>query len=53
MKATERELIDIGSHDCRWPTGDNVKRMTYCGQRVRPGSSYCDEHAMKARGERT
>lgn len=35
-------LLDLTATSCRYPHGD--RKLTFCGQPVRDGSSYCDAH---------
>ncbi len=35
-------LVDLGSHDCRWPL--DGPEIRFCGHLQQEGSSYCAEH---------
>ena len=40
------KMEDLGPHQCRWPYGDDLP-FTYCGERVKRGTSWCEEHFAK------
>ena len=43
------KLSELDSHTCRWPLGDpKDENFCFCGQKVRAGQTYCDEHAAIA-----
>ena len=43
------KLTELDSHTCRWPIGDpKDDRFCFCGNKVRAGQTYCDEHAAIA-----
>jgi GcrA cell cycle regulator len=43
------KLHELDSHTCRWPIGDpKDDRFCFCGNKVRAGQTYCDEHAAIA-----
>ncbi len=43
------KLSELDSHTCRWPIGDpKDEDFCFCGKKVRPGQTYCDEHAAIA-----
>lgn len=43
------KLSELDSHTCRWPIGDpKDDRFCFCGNKVRAGQTYCDEHAAIA-----
>ena len=43
------KLQELDSHTCRWPIGDpKDDRFCFCGNKVRAGQTYCDEHAAIA-----
>jgi hypothetical protein len=38
-------LLDLGTRDCRYCSGDPLTAdHSFCGQRVKPGSSWCPSH---------
>jgi hypothetical protein len=42
-------LLDLPDDVCRWPIGDIDKEgFCFCCARQLPGSSYCEEHAIKS-----
>ncbi len=42
-------LTDLDNHTCRWPIGDpKDENFHFCGNKVRIGQTYCDEHAAIA-----
>lgn len=42
-------LTDLDNHTCRWPIGDpKDDNFHFCGNKVRIGQTYCDEHAAIA-----
>ena len=43
-------LEDLNDSVCRWPIGDGPP-YAFCGCKVKPGSSYCPEHAKIAKGK--
>lgn len=44
MSARKR-LIDLGSNECKFCTGDPLTAdHSFCGNPVRPGSSWCESH---------
>jgi len=43
------KLTDLDSHTCRWPIGDpKDENFHFCGNKVKTGQTYCDEHAAIA-----
>lgn len=43
------QLSELDSHTCRWPIGDpKDDHFCFCGNKVRAGQTYCDEHAAIA-----
>ena len=43
------KLSELDSHTCRWPIGDpKDDHFCFCGNKVRAGQTYCDEHAAIA-----
>ena len=43
------KLSELNSHTCRWPIGDpKDDHFCFCGNKVRAGQTYCDEHAAIA-----
>ena len=43
------KLCELDSHTCRWPIGDpKDDHFCFCGNKVRAGQTYCDEHAAIA-----
>jgi GcrA cell cycle regulator len=47
-------LTDLDNHTCRWPIGDpKDDNFHFCGNKVRIGQTYCDEHAAIAYVKRT
>ena len=44
-------LLDLTSHDCRFPFGDGP--FTFCGCPVATGKPYCAEHVELTKRERT
>ena len=42
-------LTDLDNHTCRWPIGDpKDENFHFCGNKVRSGQTYCEEHAVIA-----
>ncbi len=42
-------LVELDNHTCRWPIGDpKDENFHFCGNKVRVGQTYCDEHAAIA-----
>ncbi|MBE6452850.1 MAG: GcrA cell cycle regulator [Alphaproteobacteria bacterium] len=42
-------LVELDNHTCRWPIGDpKDENFHFCGNKVRIGQTYCDEHAAIA-----
>jgi GcrA cell cycle regulator len=37
-------IIDLGAHDCRFPTGEDDGTHLFCGALVKEKSSYCPGH---------
>ena len=35
-------MLNAGVNDCRWPVGGRGPTMRVCGERTKPGSSYCE-----------
>lgn len=45
----ERELIDLHSDECRWPTHTDEKwHHKFCGHPVVPGEPYCHFHLRRS-----
>lgn len=43
------KLTDLDSHTCRWPIGDpKDENFHFCGNKVKTGQTYCEEHAAIA-----
>lgn len=43
------KLSELNNHTCRWPIGDpKDDHFCFCGNKVRAGQTYCDEHAAIA-----
>ena len=42
-------IVDLEAHHCRWIEGDvDEDRTVYCGQQIKDGFHYCEQHAMRA-----
>lgn len=43
--SARRRLLDLGSDDCRYCNGDPLTAdHSFCGEPVRPGTSWCEAH---------
>jgi GcrA cell cycle regulator len=48
--AQRRSLLELASHDCRWPVGDpSTADFFFCGAEVLRGKPYCRAHGERAR----
>jgi GcrA cell cycle regulator len=48
--AQRRTLLELASHDCRWPVGDpSTAAFFFCGAEVLRGKPYCKAHDERAR----
>jgi len=44
-----KKLVNLESHDCRWPIGDpREPHFRFCGSLQRPGYPYCEHHCRIA-----
>lgn len=41
-------LLTLPHNGCKWPYGEDVSHMTFCGHTRQPGEPYCTEHARLA-----
>lgn len=46
VRPGDKDLMAIGPHDCRWPSGDGP--FMFCGEAVLEMSPYCPYHTTKA-----
>lgn len=50
LPAQRRTLLELASHDCRWPVGDpSTADFFFCGAEVLRGKPYCKAHDERAR----
>jgi GcrA cell cycle regulator len=48
--AQRRALLELASHDCRWPVGDpSTADFFFCGAEALQGKPYCKAHDERAR----
>jgi len=46
LKAKAKTIVDIDTHQCRWPVGDLSTNFLVCGNDAVPGFSYCVRHLL-------
>ena len=49
---TNRPVLMLADHACRWPIGDpRAPGFRFCSARRLPGAPYCARHEEKAKGD--